>query len=256
MSEFTGKRQEQAEVSVVILAGGRKDDPFARSQGVAHRSLLEIGGRAILLRMVEAFQETPPVKEIIVVGAQEVLEVLPADILRVAAAGEAAENLALGLKQCTQEWVVASPADMPWLTAEAMGEFLTEGLAKGADMVYPVVPRAVCEARFPGGRRTYVSLREGTFTGGNMVLARRAFLEGLLPLIHRLFEQRKNPLALAGTLGAGFVLRLLVRRLDLAAIEKRAARLTGGRVIALPISRAELGFDIDKPEDLEVAGGY
>jgi len=253
MTQSAAGNARKGEVSAVILAGGKKEDALAKSQRVAHRSLIEIGGRAIISRMVEAFREAEGIREVIVVGMAEVLEALPPGVRGIGAAGEATENLCLGLKESTSEWVAASPADMPWITSEAIAEFLASGLAVGADMVYPIIPRSVYERRFPAGRRTYVSLRDGTFTGGNMVLARKRFLEMQLPLIHRLFEYRKNPLALAGALGAGFMLRLLLRRLDLFSIEERASHLTGGRTVALPIARAELAFDIDNAEGLEAA---
>jgi len=240
------------QVSVIIIAGGKGKDALAASTGAAHHCLIEIGGRSILSRMVEAFQGAEAA-EIIVVGAPEVLKALPAGARGIEAAGSATENISLGLQAASREWVIASPSDIPWLTAEGAREFLSCAFKTGADMVYPIISKEIYEARYPVGRRTYVSLREGTFTGGNMVLARKSFLENLLPLVHRLFEYRKNPLLLARALGVGFVLRMLLHRLDIASIEARALQLTGGRAVALPIARPELAFDVDKAEDLEAA---
>jgi GTP:adenosylcobinamide-phosphate guanylyltransferase len=241
------------EVSVIILAGGKPEDPLAQSHAVAHPCLIEINGKTIISRSVEAFSKTSGIAEIIVISFPAVLATLPPQVKGLEAKGQAVENLALGLAACTKEWLIAAPADMPWLTAPAVTAFLEGALATGAELVYPIVARPLYEAKFPGGRRTYVTLREATFTGGNLAFARHAFLQAQLPMIERLFELRKNPLGLARLLGFGFVLGLLLKRLDLPALEARASQITGGRTVALPVAFAELGFDIDKAEDLEMA---
>ena len=240
-------------VSVIIIAGGGDRHGLARSQGVAHPSLVKIAGRSIIAAMVEAFQGAPGVAEVIVVSAPEVLAELPREVGKVAAGGAATENISRGLFKASKDWVIIAPGDMPWLSSAAVGDFLTAAQATGADLVYPIVSQQDYNARYPGGRRTYVTLREGTYTGGNLVLARRSFLQGLLPLIHRLFEYRKNPLLLARVLGVGFVVKMLLKRLEIRSIEQRARQLTGGRAVALPIARPELAFDVDRPEDLAAA---
>ncbi len=253
MNQPTEQTSSKKEISVVIIAGGKGNDALTAGLEAEHPALIEIGGRSIISRTVEAFQGVPEMAEVVVVSVPEVLKVLPAGVRAIEAGGKATDNIASGLRACSKEWVVVAPADMPWLSAEVISEFLSSALAAEADMVYPIVSQSDYDARFRGGRRTYVHLREGRFTGGNIVLAKRAFLENLLPFIRRLFEYRKNPLLLARALGLGFVLRMLLRQLDIPSIEARALQLTGGRAIALPIPRAELAFDIDKPEDLQAA---
>jgi CTP:molybdopterin cytidylyltransferase MocA len=244
-------------VGVIILAGGGEEaTPLAASEGVAHTSLLAVGGEAVIARMVKAFQQAPEVREIIVVGTPAVRAALPTGVVAVEAQGEASNNLKLGLASAREEWLIIAPADIPFLTSQTITEFLQEAFASGGELVYPVVRREDYERRFPGGKRTYVTLREGIFTGANIVLLKRALLQRLLPLIQSLFENRKNPLALAGIFGFGFILKLLLHRLDFPALEKRASRLVGGKAMALPTRRVELALDIDKAEDLQSARQY
>jgi molybdopterin-guanine dinucleotide biosynthesis protein A len=241
-------------VGVLILAGGgEKDRALAVSEGAAHTSLLMIGGRTVLAGMLGAFEQTPEVKEIVVVGTPAVRAALPPGVISVEAQGEAGNNLRLGLAAAREEWLMVSPADIPFLTPQIIRDFLREAFATGAELIYPIVRRQDYEQRFPEGKRTYVSLREGTFTGGNIVLVKRNLLQQLLPLIQDLFRNRKNPLGLAGILGFGFILKLLFRLLDLSAIEKRASQLVAGKAVALPTRQAELALDIDKREDLQAA---
>jgi molybdopterin-guanine dinucleotide biosynthesis protein A len=243
-------------VEVVILAGsGKKGSAFAAGQGAPHTALLEIGGKSILARMLEAFGSAPEVSRIIVVADPPVREALPPGIVALEAGGTISRNLATGLGAAREEWLIVTPADIPFLSAEMIAVFLQEGFASGGELVYPIVERRDYEARFPGGKRTYAALRGGTFTGGNLVLAKSSLMRNLLPLVENLFEKRKNPFALAGIFGYGFILKLLFHGLTLSGLEARASELAKGKVVALPTKLAELAFDIDKPEDLEAARG-
>jgi hypothetical protein len=72
-------------------------------------------------------------------------------------------------------------------------------------------------------------------------------------LIGRLYAARKNPLKLAALFGLPFVFGLLTGRLTIRQLEERACAIISGRVAAVISTYAELGFDVDKAEDLEVA---
>ena len=118
---------------------------------------------------------------------------------------------------------------------------------------WSIIPKDSCERRFPEGRRTYVRLRDGTFTGGNGVVLTRQFVAMRGELIGRLYAARKNPVKLAALLGIGILFGLVTGRLRLAQLEARASRLVGGRVAAVISTYPELGFDVDKLEDLNLA---
>ena len=72
-------------------------------------------------------------------------------------------------------------------------------------------------------------------------------------LIGRLYAARKNPVKLAALLGIGFLFGLVTGRLRIAQLEARASQLVGGRVSAVISTYPELGFDVDKLEDLNLA---
>jgi hypothetical protein len=147
--------------------------------------------------------------------------------------------------------VLVTTCDVPLITAEAVDHFITESLRSGADITYPIVTRAVCAARFPSGKRTYATLTDGTFTGGNMVALSRHFLEHSMGLTQAAFEARKSPLKLARLFGIGFILRLLLHRLSVAELVERAARILQCRAAVVVSPYAEIAFDVDKVSDLE-----
>ena len=60
----------------------------------------------------------------------------------------------------------------------AVQDFLKQTEAVEADAYYPVIPEADCVKAFPGAERTYVTLPEGRFTGGNMMLLNADVISG------------------------------------------------------------------------------
>lgn len=161
--------------------------------------------------------------------------------------GSLLDNLEAALAYVEGRVLVAT-ADLPHLTPEAV-RFLLERAPEAA-LVYPIVPKERVEARFPGNRRTYARLREGTFTGGNLLLLDKALFFQALPLARRAVALRKNPLALARMVGLDILVKLLLGRLSLLEVEARAKRILGVEARALITPYPEVGVDVDREEDL------
>jgi hypothetical protein len=149
------------------------------------------------------------------------------------------------------ERALVTTCDVPLITAEAVDHFIEESLHSGADIAYPIVTKEVCEARFPMGKRTYAKLVDGTFTGGNMVVLSRHFLENSMGLTQAAFAGRKSPLKLARLFGVGFILKFLLHRLSTADAVARASHVLQCRAAAIVSPYAEMAFDVDKVSDLE-----
>lgn len=222
-------------MQAIVLAGGRPE-----GLPVGSKADWMIGGRTMADHVVHALRRVPDVTKIAVPRGD----------------GTLVENLLAALEGLTvrdDEYVLISSCDIPFLTTEAVRDFLA-GCEPGSDFYYPVVSRDVCEERFPGVKRTCVKLREGTFTGGNLFLIKAGKLPALSSLLGRLYEKRKSPAALAAELGYGMVVRLvcssLFGTLRIAELELAAERLTGLKVKAVISRYAEIGTDIDKVEDL------
>ena len=244
-------------VDAVVLAGGEDRGEIAEATGVVHRPLLEVGGRSIVQRVLAALRGATSVARVALVAPQPVQDVVGEDAvdLRVAAGESFVDNVQRGVEATEpgSDAVLLVSGDLPLLTPPAVNDLVDQSLAAPADAVYPIIPRDSCERVFPGARRTYVRLREGTYTGGNAMVLKRDFVALRRELIDRLYAARKNPVKLAGMFGLGFILGLLLGRLTLPHLEARAGEIVGGRVRAIISTYAELGFDVDKLEDLNLA---
>jgi MobA-like NTP transferase domain len=164
------------------------------------------------------------------------------------------ENLEAGLKAleafgpATRALVVT--ADVPLLTAAAVRDLFARD--PGTALVYPVVTERACETAFPGGRRTYARVREGKFTGGNLFLLEPRLVSQFMPKLRQVIANRKNPLALAGMIGAGMLIKFLLGQVRISELEARVSRILGVDAKALISEHAEIGFDVDKADDLEI----
>jgi len=232
-------------MDALVLGGGRQD-PLAARYGVPSKAFLPVAGRPMASWVLAALREGG-VRRIAFAGPYGPLN--PEPDLRLPDAGGLLENVEAGLRALGEDRpVLVVTADIPLLSPQAVAYFLEN--APRAALVYPIVPKEKVEARFPGMKRTYARLREGVFTGGNLVLLDPELFKKALPLAKKVVEHRKNPLALAGLFGWGTILKLLLGRLSVAELEARGAKILGVPVRAMVVPYPEIGVDVDKPEDL------
>jgi molybdopterin-guanine dinucleotide biosynthesis protein A len=261
-------------IDAVVLAGGIERGEIAAHTGIAHRPLLEVGGRPMIQSELAALRGAASIGRVVLVApaaVQAAAEEAAVDV-RVTATESFLGNVVAGVAALGRsggsglapsldprgqapgsDHVLLLTGDLPLLTAEALNDLVDQSLAARADACYAIIPKESCERRFPGGRRTYVRLREGTFTGGNGVVVTRAFVESRQELIGRLYAARKNPVKLAAMFGFGFIFGLITGRLSLRQLEARAGKMVGAKVAAVISTYPELGFDVDKLADLELA---
>ncbi len=244
-------------LDAVVLAGGVDSGELFEETGIAHRPLLEVGGQPIIQRVLAALRGAVSVREVILVAPEPVHTIVGDEAVdrRVTASDSFIGNLVNGVESVRRDAdaVLIITADLPLLTAAAVNDLCDQAERARADVVYPIIPKESSERVFPGGKRTYVKLREGVFTGGNGMVLARDFVSRRRELIERLFAARKSPLKLASMFGLGFIFSLITGRLTLPQLEARAGRIIDGRVAAVISSFPELGFDVDKLADLLLA---
>lgn len=165
------------------------------------------------------------------------------------------DNLQRGLSAATEDLVLVATADIPFLTAEAVDDFARQAFNSGREFCYSIAPVPLTLERYPHLRRTSAKLKDGEFTGGNLVLLSKAMVQRNADLISHIFEKRKNPIALARVLGFGFMLRLVFasRSISVDALAKHAESIINGTIAVIVTQYPEIATDIDKEEDFEIA---
>jgi len=257
-----GRRMSgQPSVVAVVTAGWSpgQDDPLAEYTQGKSKALIPIAGKPMVAHVVDALAGSRYVQHIVIVALDPAAEVqFPVPVEYVPDAGDILSNAEAGIQHATDNYpdlnaILLSSSDVPTITPLIVDAFIEECFRTDHDLYYIVVERPVMEARFPESRRSYVHLREGDVAGGDIMLVRPSLALSQRELWQSLAGARKNALRQARMIGLRTFLKLVTRRLSLTEAEQRICKVLDIRGRAIPFPYAEVGMDVDKPFQLEIA---
>ncbi|HHY09515.1 MAG TPA: NTP transferase domain-containing protein [Firmicutes bacterium] len=241
-------------VDAVVLAGALNDGKLAEASPEKWEAVIPIHGKPMVNYVIEVLQALPRVENLVVVGPAEIEKHLPPGTRLVECGKSLVENVFLGVEALAGEnKVLLVSSDIPFIHTEAMDDFLDRCSELERDIYYPLVSKESNEQVYPETVRTYFKLKEGTFTGGNILLAAPQAIAGSREIMTQVIFQRKKPWKIIGILGCMFLIKLLMSRLSLSEIEKRAQEILGYSGALMITPYPEIGTDVDKPADLELA---
>ncbi|TEB17180.1 2-phospho-L-lactate guanylyltransferase [Pelotomaculum sp. FP] len=244
-------------LDAVVLAGSSNDGPLRECSGVRYEALIPIGEKIMVQYVVEALLGCRQIRRVVVVGP--VAELSPffngERVSVIETRGGIMENIEAGLKSVLEAGrVLLVTSDIPMLTTQAVNDFLELCGDMSGDLYYPIISKQVVENKFPTTRRTYVNLKEGVFTGGNLFLINPAVFKQCVENGQKIISLRKSPVGLCRLIGLGFVLKFLMRSLTIAEAEQKVSQLLGRiKGIVVMSKYPEVGVDVDKPADLTLA---
>ncbi len=249
---------DPSQFPTVVLAAGSARDKVAAAAGLPVKALVPLRGRPLVDYVVAAVREATA-GPIVVATAPPAADAVARALgdraqVRVAEGPRLTDTLLAGMAAFPDApRVLLATADLPLLTPQSVRHFTDEAERTGADVVYSVVRREDLPGPYAAGRRLLVRLGGLRITGGNLVSITPVFIQRALPVVERAFVSRKNPFALAGLLGLGFLLRFLCGRLDIPTIIRRAEPILDCSAAVIVSPFPEVCFDMDKPEQLDVA---
>lgn len=243
-------------VDAIVLAGGLVRE--MSSDGASGKGLLEINGKPMVDYVLSALEKSELIDKIVVVIPGERLDRESCGRVSYAtfSGGSISSTVLAGLDLLghseTREILVVS-ADIPLLSREAIDDFIVRSLESGAEICYPIIPESAVTKRFPGVKRTYARFSDGVFTGGNVGMVSSDILREKLYVFENFFDKRKSPLRLTQMLGLRFILKFLIGKMSVSDVERRISQIFGAKGKAVQTTFSEMGFDVDKPSDLEIA---
>ena len=243
-------------IDAVVLAGGGKPEPLTEQEGVSNKAFIKLNNKPILAYILDALHQAVSIDRVIVVGPHEALRELKQSrdyFELVAERGSMLENLAAGFELTdTEKPCLVVTGDIPLVKAAVIEQFLQLCTPFENDLYYPVLTRETCLERFPETKRTYVRLKEGHITGGNIGLVRPEwFLENKARL-EMFISYRKKPLKLLKILPLSLGIKYLFKVLSVKDLEYHLSRLLSLQAKAVFCDCVEIAVDIDKVSDLEM----
>ncbi|MEW6189230.1 MAG: nucleotidyltransferase family protein [Actinomycetota bacterium] len=240
-------------VDALILAGGTLKGISGEDK--ISKALIEIEGKPMIEYVIDVLKDCPGIGRMVAVissaaslgtWAQRVDRVLFKD-------GSLTENIEAGMEYLGGDQpILVLSSDIPLITPEAISDFLNRCSRKESRVYYPIISREDVEKSFPGVKRTYAVLKDGTFTGGNIALIDPKVIRDNRKLLERFYNLRKSPFQLARALGLRFILKFLFRMLTIAELEDKISHLIQAKGCAIITPYPEIGVDVDKDSDLEL----
>lgn len=209
---------------------------------------ISVAGRPMVDYVVDAVKGLNGIEKIVLVGPEPIQR--EGTIL--APVGEdLISNLLSGIRtlNASNAPVLVVTADIPLITTSVLEEFLAQA-PQNVDVVYPIIEKELTQSAYPTTKRTYVRLRDGSFTGGNIFLINPSKLLEIQDQVKVLLGHRKSPVRLARDIGIRTLVRFALGLLTIRDAEQRVAKLLNVTGRALVFAHPEVGVDVDKPQDL------
>jgi GTP:adenosylcobinamide-phosphate guanylyltransferase len=250
--------------TALVLAGQRPGvDPVASRFGLEAKALVPVAGELMLGRVLMALADAPGIGRIVVL-AQDIAALTshrdlawanadPRIAFRISggtisgSVREAIRDPSIGLP------VLVTTADNVMLTSATIAEFAAAAADGGADVAVAMVERRRLEAAVGPNRRTWLTFRDGAFTGANLFALTSPAAANALRFWERVEQDRKSVLRLAAHFGPVLMVKLLLRRMTLPEALAAAGAKLGARAAPVLLSDGRMGVDVDKPEDHALA---
>jgi CTP:molybdopterin cytidylyltransferase MocA len=257
-------REEPARFVAVVLAGERGGiDPVARAAGVAAKALAPVGGRPMILRVLDALAAAREVGPVVLSGpAPEVVaqdpelgrRIASGEVVRIDGEPTPSQSAHAAMRALPAEApVLLTTADHPLLTAEIVDHFGAAARAAGGDVVIGLARWDAVAAAFPGTRRTVLGLRDAGYCGCNLFAFMTARGREVAALWRRVERDRKRPWRMLRIVGWGAVVRYLLGRMTLAEGLALVSRRLGLRIGAVILPFPEAAVDVDSVGDWTLA---
>jgi GTP:adenosylcobinamide-phosphate guanylyltransferase len=250
--------------AAVVLAGDRSSgDPVARAAGVSSKSLTPVGGRPMVLRVLDALEAAGETEEIVLCGpdksAIEQDKELPGRIgsgkvrwLQSQATPSSSTYHAMEtLPDRTP--VLVTTADHALLTAEMVDCFCAEARETGGDIVVGLALLDLVLTAYPNTKRTAIQLRDGAYCSCNLFAFLTPRSRIAAEFWRKVESQRKKTLRVIAGFGWFNLLVYLLKRPSLKEGLERISQRIGLRAGAVLLPFPEAAVDVDTLNDWKLA---
>lgn len=238
-------------MNALILAGSTGDEKLP------DKALIKIKGRYMISYVIDALRSSGKVEKIAVIGDREKLKCIDGIDILIDQGNSIIENVVKGIEPFKNDRrVLILTCDIPMLTKEAVIDFIEQSESLDADLCYPIVKREDNERKFPDAKRTYAKIKEGTFTGGNIFYLNPQIIDACIEAAKQFIAFRKKPWKLGQLLGFKILILFAFGRVTISQLERKVSELFNINAKAVISKYPEIGNDVDKDEDVEMANKY
>ena len=247
--------------TAVVLAGDREpQNPVAQAAGVPCKVLASVGGKPMLLRVVNALESSAFISSITVCGPDR-STFKQSGVLQGLVASNRITWLEADKTPSTSAWraMESIPKEMPvllttgdhaLLTSEITDFFCGKSVEKDCDVTVALSLLETVTGAFPHTHRTAYRFKEGAYCSCNLFSFLTPEARNAALFWRKVEAKRKNPLKVINSFGWIPAIKYLAGQLTLSACMKRVSRCMGCRAGAVIMPFPEAAVDVDTPEDL------
>ena len=244
----------------IVLAGERNpDDPLVRETGVRSKAALEIDGKPMIIRVLNALEASTIVGTRLLSGPDwESVSMLPelrelidsnrAGWLEPGASPSASAHAALQ-SIGTAYPVLLTTADHAFLRADIIDYFCTQAEREGLDIAVGLADYGLIHETYPKLEKTVMHFRDGDYCGCNLFAFLTPQARGIADYWRRVENRRKSPFRIIGILGWFTVMRYLAGRLTLEDGLRRLSERLKLKIGAVILPWPESAVDVDTIDD-------
>jgi GTP:adenosylcobinamide-phosphate guanylyltransferase len=248
--------------TAIILAGVRPGgDPVAEANGVSCKALIPVGGRPMVLRVLDALDASRQIGMHILCGpSQQSIEQQPELKARIAEGrlqyvpGQSTPSLSTHhiLQSLTDDApVVLTTADHALLTTPVIDYFCSQARRANCDVAVGLASHEEVISTFPDTRRTAIKFKDGSYCGCNLFGFMNPQSYKAAQFWRQIEKDRKKPLKMMRILGWWAVLRYLTGKMSLGEALGHLARQMGIRAGVVILPFPEAAVDVDTVDDLK-----
>jgi GTP:adenosylcobinamide-phosphate guanylyltransferase len=248
----------------IVTAGGiptPKDPLYAYTRGIP-KALLSVAGKPMIQWVIDALNGSDAISNVIITGLPPFTEINSTHPLTILPSqGDIVNNIRAGVDEIRRtnpgaEKTLVISSDIPSIHPDMVNWMTKTVEDTDADIYYNVISRQVMESTFPGSKRTYTRFKDVEVCGGDLNAIRLSLVTDDNPFFHQIIDSRKNPFKQAFLFGFDILFLLLLNQLTLRDAEKKASERLGAKGSVILCPYAQLGMDIDKPNQFEMVQTY
>jgi molybdopterin-guanine dinucleotide biosynthesis protein A len=251
---------EERLFTAVVLAGDRgSEDPVARAAGVRSKSLTPVGGRPMVLRVIDALEAAREIEGVVLCGPDE-------------SAVDQEKELRLRVGSDTVRWlesqttpssstyhamkslsdstpILVTTADHALLTAEMVDYFCSGARKSDKEIVVGLALHELVRSKYPETKRTAIQLADGSYCSCNLFGFLTPEARSAAHFWRKVESQRKKTLRVIAGFGWLNLLLYLLKRPSLEEGLGRISQRLGLRAGAVVMPFPEAAVDVDTVSD-------
>ncbi|MFT7616781.1 MAG: GTP:adenosylcobinamide-phosphate guanylyltransferase [Planctomycetota bacterium] len=254
---------DSSKFTAIVLAGDRgPDDPVAKSQGASCKALSKVGGRELLLRVLDVLLASPNIKRTCIVGpAVEHIDSCPElerlltnkSVLWIPPSRTPCTSAQAALESVGDSHpLLITTADHGFLDQKVLQDFLNAAESHDADTVTGLVRYDQVMSEFPQGKRTALRFKGNSYCGCNLFAIRTSDGSKAVSYWRQVETLRKTPWRIASVVGIPTLLSFVLGRLTADAAMLALSKKMGAKVGYVEVPHARAAIDIDTPADCEL----